>query len=270
MFGIEHFIRPLLIHCTEPGHVGPAPKHACGPEHPLPADPTFNRVLAALTQGEELPWTEQLELVELRAHDVLHSQGAVALHIHFPASALVVLIQTSAGDGEVPVALVGNDGVVEVGAFLGAIPETNRAVVVQPGFAWRLPTSAVSAGGPGVAQVVKVAVAHLLSLASQISQTAYCQQHHHDTEQRLSRWLLTALDRLPGNDLAIDLAELATLLAMSADALKRASEQLVALGVLVCEPGRLVVPNRDLLLARSCGCHAPVRGTSRRIVPRQK
>ncbi|HEX5737193.1 MAG TPA: hypothetical protein VFY22_01680 [Hydrogenophaga sp.] len=225
-------------------------------------------MLAALTQGEQLPWTEQLELVALCARDVLHSQGVAALHIHFPTSALVVLLQTSAGEGEVPVALVGNDGVVEAGALLGAGHETNQAVVVHPGFAWRLPTSAVSAGGPGVAQVVKVAVTHLLSLASQISQTASCQKHH-DIEQRLCRWLLTALDRLPGHEVAIGLPELAPLLGESTESLMQVAERLVAQGALVCEPGCLRVPTRALLLAHACGCHAPAKGTSHRTLPRR-
>ncbi|MDO8904117.1 MAG: hypothetical protein Q7V46_06015 [Hydrogenophaga sp.] len=225
----------------------------------MPAQPTFNRVLSALAQADQLPWTEQLELVELSARDVLHAQGVVALHIYFPTSALVVLMQTADGGGEVPVALVGNDGVVEVAALLGAGVETNRAVVLQPGFAWRVPTSAVSAAGVGADQVVRVTVAHMLSLASQVSQTASCQKHH-GVEQRLSRWLLTALDRLPEDELAIDLAELAPLLAVSNGELTEAAAQLMGLGALECEPGRLVVPDRALLQARSCGCHAPAKG----------
>ena len=78
--------------------------------------------------------------------------------------------------------------------------------------------------------VVKAVVGHLLSLTSQISQTAFSLQHH-NVEERLARWLLTALDWLPGHEMTIDLGELAGVLAISAEA-----------------------------MARSCGCHAPARG----------
>jgi len=259
VFGIEHFHGPLPLHCQPPGHVGPAPQHALGREHTLPADLPSNRLLAALTQGDRPPWAEQLERVELPARHELHTQGAAATHIHFPISALVVLIHTSAAGRDAPVALVGNDGGVGVTALMGTGNETNRAVVLHPGLAWRLPTSAVPTDGPDAASVVKVVVGHLLSLTSQIAQTAYCQQHH-NVEQRLARWLLTALDRLPGHEVAIDLGALAAVLGVSADAMAGAAVQLVDAGALVCEPQRLLMPSRAALLVRSCGCHAPAQG----------
>lgn len=224
----------------------------------MPADHPSNRLLATLMQGHRPPWTAQLERVELPAGHELHARGTAATHIHFPISALVVLIQTSAGR-DAPVALVGNDGVVGVAAFMDTGNETNRAVVLHPGLAWRLPASAVPTDGPEIAWVVKAVVGHLLSLTAQISQTAYCQQHH-NVEQRLARWLLTALDRLPGDEVAIDLGALAAVLGVSADAMAGAAAQLVDVGALACEPQRLVMSSRTALLARSCGCHAPVQG----------
>jgi CRP-like cAMP-binding protein len=194
-------------------------------------------------------WTEQLEQVELPLRQELHAQDATATHIHFPVSALVSVLQTSPAGGEVPVALVGNDGVVGVAAFMNTGTETNRAVVLHPGLAWRLPASAVPTDGAEAASVVKAVVGHLLSLTSQISQTAYCQQHH-TVERRLARWLLTALDRLPGDEVAIDLGTLAAILGVSAGAMAGAAAQLVHVGA-------LVMPNRDALVALSCGCQTP-------------
>lgn len=163
-------------------------------------------------------------------------------------------------------ALVGNDGVVGMAALMGTGPETNRAVVIHPGSAWRLPVNALPTAGPNATQVVKAAVGHLFSLTLQISQTAFCQQQH-NIEQRLSRWLLTALDRLPGRELAIDPMALAPLLGVPVDALEQAAQRLVAVGALVREPGRLVVPDSALLQARSCGCHAPVQGLFESVSP---
>lgn len=209
-----------------------------------------------------MPWPEQLERVELLARQELHAQGAGASHVYFPTSALVVLIQTLAGGAEAPVALVGNDGLVGVAAFMGTGLETNRAVVLHPGWAWRLPASAVLTGGPNAVPLVRAAVGHLLSLTSQISQTAFCQQHH-DIEQRLARWLLTALDRLPGHEVAIELPDLAPLLGVTTDALAPVARRLGAMGALVCEPGRVVVPDAELLRSRSCGCQAHAPGMGR-------
>lgn len=226
----------------------------------MPADTPFNRVLADLTHGGQVPWADQLEVVELLAGQELHAQGDAVFHIHFPTSALVILTQTSANGAEVPVAMVGNDGVLGMAALMGVGTETHRAVVLHPGFAWRLPVDAVLDGGPKPAQVVRATMGHLLSLTSQTAQTAFCQQQH-AVEQRLARWLLTALDRLPAPELAIDLPALAHLLGVSDGALSEAAASLVARGVLVCEPGRMAVPTRTSLQAISCGCHLPTRGT---------
>jgi CRP-like cAMP-binding protein len=220
----------------------------------LPADPTFNRVLAALTQDHRRPWMEQLEQVELRANHELHAPGAGVQHIHFPTSALVMLTQSLALGSEAPVALVGNDGLLGMAAVLGGGLESSRAVVLHPGLAWRLPASAVCSPGADNAHVVGAAVVHLQSLTVQMSQTAFCRQHH-PVEQRLCSWLLTALDRLPGHVLAMNLLELAPLLGASAEALERAAHELIVLGAIVCEPGRLVVVNRECLQTRACGCH---------------
>jgi len=266
VFDGEQSNRSLLIHCQTPGHVGPAPLFACGREHTLPADHRFNRVLASLAQGERLPWADHLELVELPAGQELQSCDNSMRHVHFPTSALVVLMQSTASGLEAPVALVGNDGVVGVAAVMGTLPEASRAKVLHPGHAWRLPTSALSTEDPAPSQVLKATVGYLMALTSQFAQTAFCQQHH-NVEQRLARWLLNALDRLPGHEVAMDLSELAVLLGVPAEALAAAGAQLVGAGALVCEPGRLVMPSRDLLHARSCGCHVPAQGGVRWSLP---
>ena len=53
-------------------------------------------------------------------------------------------------------------------------------------------------------------------------------------ERQLARWLLTALDRLPGHEVVIDHGALAVVLGVSADALAGAVAQLVGAGALVC------------------------------------
>lgn len=226
----------------------------------MPADHQFNRVLAALMDGDQMPWDDQLELVELPARHELRLRGDSTPHVHFPTSALLALTQTSASGGESPVALVGNDGVVGVAALMGTSPEASEAVVLHPGLAWRLPTSALDTDEPGSTRVLQAAVGYMLSLTSQVSQTAFCQRHH-SVEQRLSRWLLTALDRLPGDELAMDLGELAPLLDVPASALAGAAAQLVGTGALACEPGRMVLLSRASLQAQACGCHAPGPGS---------
>lgn len=220
-------------------------------------DRAVNQILAAMATDDELPWGMQLELVDLPARAELQSPGVPVSHVHFPVSALVVLLRPTAGGDEVPVALVGHDGVVGVAAFFEAPPEASRAVVLHPGAAWRLAVSALVADGLQSARVIQAVLGHLQVLTSQMAQTALCEKTH-SVEPRLCRWLLNAFDRIPDDALALDLGDLTEMLDVPVDALAGAAAQLVAKGALACEPGRLVLLNRAKLLAQTCGCQVMV------------
>lgn len=223
-------------------------------------DRSCNRILAALSHGGRLPWGAQLQRVELSAGQELHAPGVAASHVHFPATALVTLMQPVPGGGEVLVALVGHEGVLGAGALLGVPTESARAVVLHPGAAWRLPVSALTRDGPDAIHLTQVVLTQVQALTTQMSQTALCQRLH-SVEQRLCRWLLIAFERVPGDSLAIDLGDLAPLLDLPVDALAGAAVQLVGLGALACEPGRLRLLDRTLLQARACGCHTVIQSS---------
>ncbi len=153
------------------------------------------------------------------------------------------------------VALVGNDGMLGVAAFMGDFFESGRAVVLHPGAAWTLPTSALMTPGPDSVQVTQVVLGYLQALTDQMSQTALCQRTH-SIEQRLCRWLLMAFDRMPDDALAMDLGDLTVQLDVPIDVLSGAAARLVGLGVLAREPGRLRLLDRAALQALACDCHA--------------
>lgn len=223
----------------------------------MPVDRAVNQILAALAADDQLPWGPSLELVDLPARAELQSPGVGVSHVHFPVSALVVMLRPTSGRDEVPVALVGHDGVVGVAALLGVPPEASRAVVLHPGTAWRLAATALVGDGLQSARLTYAVLTHVMALTTQMAQTALCEKIH-SVEQRLCRWLLNAFDRVPGDALAVDLGELTKMLDLPVDALAGAAAQLVDSGALACEPGRLVLRNRSALQAQTCGCQVIV------------
>lgn len=258
MFGIEHTLEPLHLHWFPRGHVGLARLIARRAGVPtLPVDRAVNQILAALAADDQLPWGPRLELVDLPARAELQSPGVEVSHVHFPVSALVVMLRATSGSDEVPVALVGRDGVVGVAALLGAPPEESRAVVLHPGRAWRLAATALVGDGLQSARLIQPVLTHVMALTTQMAQTAVCEKIH-SVEQRLCRWLLNAFDRVPGDALALDLGDLTEMLDVPVEALAGAAAQLVGSGALACGPGRLVLLNRSALQAQTCGCQVIV------------
>lgn len=223
-------------------------------------DRPSNRMLADLSHGTPMPWHAQLQWVDLAVGQELHALGTTTACLHFPTTALVALTLPTPDRGEVSVALVGNDGCLGIGALLGHLPETARAVVVHPGGAWKLPAAALEVEGGDAEQVTRVVLGHLNALTQQMSQTALCQRFH-SVEQRLCRWLLVAFDRVPGDALAVTLGDLSDRLDVPLDVLAGAVAQLSGAGALDCTPERLRLLDRPVLQARTCGCLEPAQSS---------
>lgn len=208
-----------------------------------------------MSDDGQLPWSDHLQWVNLPAGHEVYAPGTATAHVYFPISTLVALMQPTPGGGDVSVALVGNDGMLGLAAFMGDFFESGRAVVLHPGAACALPTSALAAHGPDSLRVIQVVFGYLQALTDQMSQTALCQRTH-SVEQRLSRWLLMAFSRVPDDVLAIDLGDLTVQLDVPIDVLSGAAARLVGLRVLAREPGRLRLLDRAALQALACDCHA--------------
>lgn len=61
------------------------------------------------------------------------------------------------------------------------------------------------------------------TLITQMAQTVVCNRHH-SIRQRLCRWLLTTLDRLPSNDLSITQELIANMLGVRREGITEAAQ----------------------------------------------
>jgi len=80
---------------------------------------TMNRVLATLRYAEWMDLAPDLERVELVPGAMLYESGVVLKHAYFPTTAVVSLVSSMMDGASVEVAVVGNEGVVGVCAFMG-------------------------------------------------------------------------------------------------------------------------------------------------------
>ncbi|MDP3251501.1 MAG: hypothetical protein Q8M77_06270 [Hydrogenophaga sp.] len=233
----------------------------------MPAEHPTNRVLAALSRADLLHWQPHLERVELNTQHTLQTPDAPIEFVHFPVGALVGLVHVARhGAVEAPVALVGNDGVLGMTPLLGVEVERMRAVVLHPGSAWRLPIAALPKLPLQGSVVLHVVSRYLQTLNVQMAQTALCRLSH-TVPQRLCRWLLDAFDRVPGEALDIDVAELGAWLDADSDAVREAASQLVAAGVIERQTGRTLLRDRAALANCACSCHALVKHQVEQMFP---
>src|SRR5690606_14844764 len=123
------------------------------------------------------------------------------------------------------IALVGNDGVVGITAFLGGGSSTHCAIVQASGTAYRLPSSRLNYNPPGAHKLHKVLLRYTQALLTQVAQNAAC-NHHHTLEKRFCRCLLMFLDRLTSNQLTLTQESIANLLGVRREGITEAAGKL--------------------------------------------
>ncbi len=217
-----------------------------------------NRLLEALPPAELQRLQPLLEWTDLPGGKLLHEAGTALTHVHFPVSAVVSLTSAMMDGGVAEIAVVGNEGMVGVCAFMGGGRSPGSAQVQAAGSAWRMPAHALDAAARGSEALMQALLGYTQRLFAQMAQISACSRHHALDEQ-LCRWLLLHLDRQSGPELAVTHERIAHLLGVRREGVTMAALKLQKAGLIRYGRGRLQVLDRRGLEARSCECHAVVR-----------
>jgi CRP-like cAMP-binding protein len=163
-------------------------------------------------------------------------------------------------------AVVGNDGVIGISAFMGGDTTPSRAVVQSAGHAYRLEAGRLKSEFVRAGAMQQLLLRYTQSLLTQMAQTAVCNRHH-SLEQQLCRWLLLSLDRLASNELVMTQELIADMLGVRRKGATDAVRKLQQAGLIQYSRGRIVALDRASIEARACECYAVVRGESMRLLP---
>jgi CRP-like cAMP-binding protein len=226
-----------------------------------------NHLLAALPAADYERLLAQLELVPLPLGLTLYESGCELGYEYFPTNSIVSLLCVTQDGSSAEIAVVGNEGVVGIAAFMGGESTTSRAVVQSAGYAYRLRASVLkeefARGGP----LQYLLLRYTLALIAQMAQTAACNCRH-AVEQRLCRSLLSSLDRLPSNEVTTTQLLISNMLGVRRERVAEAAGALKAAGVINYSRGRITVLDRAKLEAQACECYAVVKRESDRLLPR--
>ena len=199
-----------------------------------------------------------LELVELPSGEALYHPFGEIGYFWFIASGLVSLLQTTEDGHTAEISLIGNEGGFGLTLVLGGSPPPIEAVVQSPATAWRLPVERVRAefarGGDLQWNLLRFARALMIQMA----QTVVCNRHH-PVAMQFCRWILLALDRVPGTDLDMTHETIARMLGVRRAGVSESAAQLQREGLIEYGRGHIHVPDRAALEARACECYPLIR-----------
>ncbi|WP_199873172.1 Crp/Fnr family transcriptional regulator [Ideonella sp. A 288] len=223
-----------------------------------------NLLLRALPAAELQRLAPRLERVELARGAMLYEAGATIGHVHFPETAIVSLTTTLQDGASVEVAVVGQEGIVGVCAYMGGGRSLSSAVVQTAGQALRMTAASIRDASRESAPLMQELLRYTQVLFTHMAQTSACSRHH-ALDQQLCRWLLLHLDRLSGNELLVTQERIGHMLGVRRESVTAGALELQRAGLIEYGRGRICILDRSGLEARSCECYAVVRGAYDRL-----
>ena len=217
-----------------------------------------NKVLSAFPAEERRRAELDLQWVNLPVGMMLYEAGIAVKHVYFPTTAIVSLVSSMRDGASAEVAVVGNEGIVGLGAFLGGGRALSSAEVLSAGLALRMSAESLVCLAWRSEPVMHLLLRYAQALFAHMAQASACNRHH-SLDQRLCRWLLLNRDRLSGNTMLVTHERIAGVLGVRREGVSVSVLELNKAGLIRCRRGQISVVDHAELEARSCECYAAVR-----------
>jgi CRP-like cAMP-binding protein len=220
--------------------------------------PVRNKLLLAIPDEEFRKIRSRLQFVDLPHHLILHQPHQTVRFAHFPNAGLISLVVELKDGRTVEAGLLGNEGASGMPAVLGLSRSPLREIVQIEGDAFRVRVNALRELLPSTPVLQATLNRYAAGLAMQVAQTAACNRLH-KIEERLSRWLLIAQDRVDSGIVPITHDFLATMLGTDRPSVTVAAGVLQREGIIEYTRGSVRILNRKKLEWFACECYALIK-----------
>jgi len=243
----------------------PTEKGAVVPQD-RPLSSRRNRLLVALSPADLSLLAPHMKDFVLEQGSILQEQGERIDHVYFPHTGIISLVTVMQQGDAIETATVGREGAVGSLAGLGPRRSHTRDVVQVTGTASRIPAAQFRKAAEKSAAIRDVIVRYGEMLLIQVQQTAACNALH-GVEERLSRWLLQARDRVDGNTILLTHEFLSQMLGVRRPTVTVVARMLQDAGLIRYHRGHIEILDRPGLEARACECYAVIRQQINRVTP---
>ncbi len=227
--------------------------------------PWQNTLLETLSPALQKRLLPHLELYPMRLGEVIHDCGQEQRYVYFPTESIISRQNMMLNGSSPEVSVIGNEGLLGVGLFMGGETTTSRAVVRNAGISYRLPGRILMNEFMHNNELELLMLRYTQSVITQIAQIAACNRHH-ALNQQLCRWLLMTLDRLPDNTMFVTQELIASLLGVRREGITQAAGNLQNLEIIKYSRGRITVLDRQRLEEMSCECYQVVKIETDRLL----
>jgi len=214
-----------------------------------------NHILSRLSPDDFGLLEPHLEAVELPVRKRLEARNRRVEQIYFPESGIASVV--ASGARAIEVAIIGRDGMTGLSVVMGnneRAPHETYMQVAGTGLSMSADDLRNAIGTSVVLHHVLLRYAYAFMI--QATQTALANGCG-KIEERLSRWLLMAADRVDGNEIALTHEFLATMLGVRRSGVTVAVQQLERAGLISHRRGVITILDREAVEQRSNGTYFP-------------
>ncbi len=227
-------------------------------------DPRQNYLLAAMRTEELERIAPHLELVSMPYTEILYECNEALRYAYFPTSATASLLCSLEDGVSVEVAVVGNEGVLDVSIFMGYNAALTMATIQTAGHGYRLPAKVLKREFDQGGSLQHLLMRYTRTLIIQMAQTTACNRRH-SVEQQLCRWLLLNFDRVHSGSLAMTQELISNMLGVRRESITEAARKLQTDGLISYCRGHIKVLDRPGLETHVCECYDVVKKESERF-----
>jgi len=220
--------------------------------------PPENKLLARLPREEYESLLPHLTPIHLSRGQVVYEPLVRFSDCYFIGDALVSTMSVTEEGASVAVGMVGCEGLLGAAALLDKDLLPYRAVSMCPGNMMRMSVETLKGWLHPNYELRRLILVYLHAGFAQVVQTAACNRFH-VTEQRLTRWLLLAQDRLGLRTLPFTQEGLSQMLGTDRVTITRAVQKLKKTGLIDYSRGKITILNRTELESASCECYDVIK-----------
>ncbi len=201
---------------------------------------------------------ENLDPFPLAAQQVLLEEGDPIEHVYFPTGGMCALTTIMEDGRTVEVTTVGREGLLGLSVVFGSNRSSARVICQVAGGALRVRAHHFKQHFRDSEVLRDVVMRYAETALVQTQRNAACNGLH-DTESRLSKWLLMARDRLGGSDLPVTQELLATTLGVRRSSVSVAAEALHGRGLIDYHRGHIKIRDEPGLEDAACEDYRAIR-----------
>lgn len=222
------------------------------PVHPTPS---FNHLLARLSESEYGDIAPDLYPVHLHRKVVVGERDKPATNVYFPCGGVLSVLAFMESGAAVEVGTIGKEGFFGLELLVGGNEWTETTVCQVEGPCLRMPVTAFRAAIAGDTPLRRVTQRYLMAYLALVSQSVACNRLH-NVEERFARWVLMMHDRVDGDEFFLTQDFIADMLGVHRPSVSLVAGAFQQAGFIKYSRGAMHILNREGLEEASCECYA--------------